>query len=206
MELNKERVPGKVLPLLAALVPHRDARLAARAYSGALFSAGVLGAWSFPWVIPLAFIKKSFTRDELKKLAGDLRALSISGGGDGMIRADGEATIPFIKGYDLYGLNMDPGFSPELFTPVKDNVISVFPRPVLGAALVHPPDAGTPELRGRPRTFPPVPACPEISFRAAYAANIIYRPLSTGEAYSFEWIIGRPAWLPRVKKRRNAGG
>ena len=58
---------------LLVLVPHRDARLPLRAWSSSLFTAGLQGAWSFPWAAPLARLKRSLTDDELKLLARALR-------------------------------------------------------------------------------------------------------------------------------------
>jgi len=43
---------------LLALVPHRDVRISLRAWSASLFSKGLCGAWSFPWVMPIAALKR----------------------------------------------------------------------------------------------------------------------------------------------------
>ncbi|MDR1420747.1 MAG: hypothetical protein LBI86_10265, partial [Treponema sp.] len=58
---------------LAVLVPHGETRAAARKVSAALFARGVEGAWAFPWVIPLAVLRRPLARDDLRLLAGRIR-------------------------------------------------------------------------------------------------------------------------------------
>jgi hypothetical protein len=83
---------------------------------------------------------------------------------------------------------MDISLEERVFEGVdKNKILGVFPRAVLGGALMKTGKAA-----------PELPPPPPVSFRAAAMANMSYRPLGGGE-YSFEWTTGRPAWLPRPK-------
>jgi hypothetical protein len=89
----------------------------------------------------------------------------------------------------MYGTVMDIPCEDRIFGDVdKNKILGIFFRPVFGGALVSAGDGPGTNL----------PAPPRISFRAAAMANMNYRPLGRGE-YSFEWTIGKPAWLPRPK-------
>jgi hypothetical protein len=185
---------------MAVLVPHRESRAAARAISAELFAGGTLGAWAFPWVIPLAVLRRSLLREELRTLALRLREKT---GEDGKIRSGGEGSLPFpgespsfLRGLSVYGPIMDLPLSKSLFEHAEaESVIRIFPRAILGCALVRTGEsAGGIFVR---RAF--VQQRPGgISFRAAFAANMSYRPLP-GDL-SFEWKTGKPAWLPAAKK------
>jgi hypothetical protein len=184
---------------LAVLVPHRESRAAARAISAELF-AEIPGAWAFPWVIPLAVLRRPLLREELRTLAVRLREKS---GADGKIRSGEAAAVPFpdlsfLRGLSVYGLEMDLPLSQTLFCQsgqMKENpVVYVFPRSILGCALIQTGEK-LPVPRSH-RAFQPG----GISFRAAFAANMSYRPLP-GEL-SFEWKTGKPAWLPAKKAGR----
>jgi hypothetical protein len=173
------------------LVPHRDVRLPLREWSGALFAAGLCGAWSFPWVSPLALAAKPFSSDELKILAGNMRNLAESSGGKFI--SGNAAPVLLDKNISVFGpaLNMAlPGlfFPPRLAAKIK----SRFSPLALGAALLHGEE-------------PPPALPPPLSFRAAALANMVIRPLASGNAedrYSFEWKIGPLRWLPPAKKQK----
>ncbi|GHV02783.1 hypothetical protein FACS189485_04270 [Spirochaetia bacterium] len=196
---------------LAVLIPHRDSRNLLRAWSARLFAAGLCGAWSFPWAAPLGIISRFLTQDELNDLAHALRDEGLADGGDGKMRTGAAAVLPFpadgisAAGADIAG--QSEGAHAAFFGPTLDlrlpeplfagsaagALIRGFSRPVLASALVCriPPD------------LPPPPA---ISFRAAAAANMIYRALPVGSgAYSFEWQIGELHWLPSVKVKKRGG-
>jgi hypothetical protein len=191
---------------LLALIPHRDIRKQLRGWSEKLFAAGFAGAWSFPWVAPLAVLSRPFTADELREAALALReaanrepaspgsrAAGAGRSGDGAIGLSGPQTSPFPgKNTELYGLGLDLGFSPP-GEKSASKILHPFSPLVLGAALVKPAP--------RPPS-PPAPP-PLFSFRAAALANMVFRPLGAGEKdYSFEWKIGRLQWLPPVKKKK----
>jgi hypothetical protein len=63
---------------LLVLVPHRDARLPLRAWSASLFAAGLPGAWSFPWVAPLARLKRPTPYSPLPTIWGSSLSIELS--------------------------------------------------------------------------------------------------------------------------------
>jgi hypothetical protein len=195
----------------AVLVPHRDSRRLLEARRPACFAAGLLGAWSFPAVVPLARLSRPLTPGELKALAVSLRQAALANGGGGKITAGEPAEVP------CPGLNGIPGGEPRFWGPVLDLYT---PGPDL---YLRPPAVSgdsPPGLREEPvcsvlrplvlcaaltpAMLPPagvLPALPAISFRAAAAANLTLKPLSQGAAgYSFRWRIGRLYWLPPCKR------
>ena len=196
MKTHQRRCVAEVLTLLV-LVPHRDARLPLRAWSAALFAAGVAGAWSFPWAAPVAILSRPLSAGELRSRARALRDFSLAGNGNGKFKTGPAARAAFpespLGGAAIFGpvLDIPAGlFSAE----VSEKIIRPVSPPVLGAALVW--DSGAAEH--------PVPP-PELSFRAAALANMIYRPLGSG-GVSFEWKMGKLHWLPPVKNNRRRAG
>jgi len=169
---------------LLALVPHRDVRISLRAWSTSLFSGGLCGAWSFPWVMPIAVLKRPLSGVKLKNCALMLRrAIGLSGGKF----MTGPPTIAALSDNFIFGPSVDIGLS-DIFYSFEDVVIRRVSPLVIGAALCQAgslPDANPPSL----------------SFRAAALANMRFRPLPSerGEKndFSFEWEIGKLYWLPK---------
>jgi hypothetical protein len=206
------RAAVNVIKLLV-LVPHRDARLLLQKWSGALFAAGLPGAWSFPWVAPLALLSGSLSPGELKHCALVLREQSLAGGNNGKIKTGPALSAAFPEGCPCGGAVFGPVL--ELAVPgeafaanTAGKITRRFSPPVLGAALV----CGS---AGENRAVPPLPALffgpPALSFRAAALAQMICRPMLTGDGVlpgcgcSFEWKIGKLYWLPPVKRDRRRG-
>ena len=169
---------------LLALVPHRDARRILRAWSASLFSAGLCGAWSFPWVMPVATLKRPLSGGELKSLAHKLRLETDLAGGK---FTTGPSTIAELSGNSVFGPAVNMGLSDSFFD-FGDAVMERVSPLVIGCALCQtgaPPDVNSPCL----------------SFRAAALANMCFRPLSSHNGayndFSFEWEIGKPHWLPK---------
>jgi len=171
---------------LLALVPHRDIRVSLRAWSASLFSSGLRGAWSFPWVMPLATLKRPLSGVELKSRALMLRqTIGLSGGKF----TTGPSAIAALSDNFVFGLSVNMELSDSFFD-FEDAVIRRVSPLVIGAALCKAgslPDVNCP--------------APSISFRAAALANMCFRPLpSCGNAsddFSFEWEIGKLHWLPK---------
>jgi hypothetical protein len=181
---------------LAVLVPHRDSRKILRAYSGELFAGGFTGAWSFPWVAPLALLSRPLDGAELTALARALRERSLQADRGGKFRAETPSRLALRELYpdfpalpSLWGPGISLGFRAEDFGPSGSAALNrVFHRPVLACALLGPED-------------PPLPP-PVFSFGAAAVANMVYRPLSPG-GFSFAWEIGELHWLPAVRRKRS---
>jgi hypothetical protein len=189
---------------MAVLIPHRDSRALLRPWSAALFALGCEGAYAFPWMIPLAVLGAPLDREELRRLARSLRELSLAGEHNGIFRAlepeplslpENSAVPPLPRGLAFYGPRIDLSPDPEALRAVSDKILFTFPVWILVSALI---EAGSvPE--GLPRL--------SLSFRAAAAANMDYRPLEPcpqglSAAYSFVWETGPPCWLPSVKRQK----
>jgi hypothetical protein len=86
---------------------------------------------------------------------------------------------------------MDLPLPETLFTETAAKVI-YHPSPlIIGSAVFGKDDSDA---------FIQIPPPPQISFRAAAVANMIYRPLKTGDdAYSFTWKTGKLHWLPSIR-------
>jgi hypothetical protein len=177
---------------LLVLIPHRDARKLLRAWSGALFAAGMAGAWAFPWAAPLACLSRFLSARELRDAACALRELA--GKGDGKFRGREAAISPFPPDGTptVYGPRLEPGgFESVLSGGAAAKPVAWFSPPVLGAALMTAPSPN------------PLPEPPAISFRAAALANMLISPLEGGDRdCSFEWDIGPLRWLPPGKKEK----
>jgi hypothetical protein len=169
------------------MVPHRDARLPLRAWSGSLFAAGFEGAWSFPWVVPLAQLDRPLSGEELKPLARVLRQEINKIGGK--LTAVAPVQSSLFDEVSIYGPSLPLNLSDNLYETVSGAIIRRFSPLVLGAALLHGP---------LPETLP---APPQISFRAAALTNMNCRfsPLGDGgeSGHLVEWKIGKLYWLPR---------
>ena len=162
------------------LVPHRDSLKALAEYRRRLFSAGTSGAYSFPLAAPLSAVSRPFSRGELKQLAVNIRNLGAKAGG----KIQGSRGLRYRS---FFGVLLDIPVEESLFPEsARGKLLSAASSAVLCAALV---DAGE---------DPPPDEPPPLSFRAAYLANLTLRPLPGGDIrYSFEWMIGSPAWLPK---------
>ena len=191
MKTAKSRLLRSQFPDLLVLVPHRDARLPLRAWSGSLFAAGLAGAWSFPRVAPLAVLAREIPGRELKELARILRECRRADGGRFTAGSPAAAQLPFAPGGSpvfAFGPSLDIAL-PDAFS--ARGLEPIIPA-VLGAALVRQPFPGNP-----PGSLPDPP---RVSFRAAALAVARFRPLPAGDpgdGFSLEWEIGEPHWLPR---------
>jgi hypothetical protein len=154
----------------------------------------------------VAVLSRPFSAAELKRCAGALREQSLAGDNDGKIKTGPAARAAFPagcfgeagEGAALFGPVLDIAIPPGVFSDNEsEKIMRHFSPLVLGSALVR--GAGTEKS-----VLPPPP---RFSFRAAALANMIFRPLGTGDGgaaggCSFEWKIGKLYWLPPVKKRR----
>ena len=185
---------------LLVLTPHRDSRRIVRLLSPELFRRGFYGAWSFPQAVPMAILSEPFTEEELKECARNLRVLNTEKREEGRI-GTGDMTTAVLPrqggagntGEDLLiaGPSLDLAV-PEVFPAGEDKVLRRISPVIFGAVLIRKDD-GIPDIR-----------IPSFFFRAAALANMIYRPLDDS-GYSFRWRIGKPTWLPRIKKTGRGG-
>ena len=178
------------------LKPHRDSSRPLEEYRRRLFAAGFCGAYSFPAAAPLAVVSRPFCREELKALARSIRELS--GKTEGKIQSSGTALNRAIGKYSFFGPQLSLSVNEGLFGLAKDKVLHVFLSPVFCATLVD--SEFDPVGTNRPGENLTPGEAPILSFRAASLANLAIRPLGAGDsAYSFEWRIGPPVWLPKYK-------
>ncbi|MDR0376532.1 MAG: hypothetical protein LBH70_01935 [Spirochaetaceae bacterium] len=181
----------------AVLVPHRDSRRLLDARRRSLFAAGLLGAWSFPSVAPLARLSRPLAAQELKSLAALLGKMTMARGRRGMFVAGQpvEVSCPGAEeALRFWGPVLDPNPSRRIWQDIRvpaETGCNPFPLAVLCAALT--PD-GIPAGLSLPAPLP------VFSFRAAAVANMIFRPLAQGAAgFSFRWKIGPLFWLPKKR-------
>jgi len=170
---------------LLALVPHRDVRGSLRGWSASLFSGGMPGAWSFPWVMPIAALNRPLSGPELKNRALMLRRETDLAGGK---FTTGQLTVADLSdNVSVFGLAVDIVLSDSFFAFDDNVVIRRFSPLVIGCALC--------QSDAKPDVSRPI-----LSFRAAALANMCFRPLPSDgiqKDFSFEWEIGKLYWLPR---------
>ena len=175
---------------LLALVPHRDVRVSLRAWSASLFSEGMPGAWSFPWVMPIATLNRPLSGVELKSRALMLRQAIILSGGK--CATDPPTIAELSDNISVFGPAVNIGLSDSFFAFEANAVDRRISPLVIGAALCQADAA--------PEAAPDVKA-PYLSFRAAALANMNFRPLPShngaSDNLSFEWEIGKLHWLPK---------
>ena len=148
---HRERQPA--LRLLV-LVPHRDARLPLRAWSASLFAAGQYGAWSFPWVAPLAVLSRLLTTEELKRFARTLREHIVQNGGKffcgmpdlSIISRKGGKAQSFLRtseqGLSVFGPSLQIELPDNFFEGINDAVLSRISQLVIGSGvLANPPNS-----------------------------------------------------------------
>jgi ribosomal protein L28 len=170
--------------LFLVLVPHRDTRLILRRYSDSLFKAGYEGAYSFPWVTPLATLSLPLNRDELKYSAHALRNSNT----EGKFHTGQAAIHPLCGKKALFGPSLN--LSPDIFnSDAANKTKKIFSVPVIGACLL-PVKEDINKLLSVPR----------LSFRAAAIANMFWDFLDEDGAESCNWQIGKPVWLPNTSK------
>ncbi|MCL2194237.1 MAG: hypothetical protein FWB78_12690 [Treponema sp.] len=160
-----------------------------RIWSGSLFAAGLTGAWSFPWVAPLATLNRGLPDAELKALSRVIREYLRRDGGKFTAGLPAIAPLPFSPDDTpafAFGPTLDITL-PETF--FDDAGLEPISPAVLGAALLqHPPPGNLPDP-------------PQVSFRAAALAVARFRPLPPHrghwDGHSLEWEIGKLHWLPK---------
>lgn len=170
------------------LIPHRDMAGPLRVQSRLLFASGMSGAWSFPQAAPLARVLRPLSPEALQSLASDLRAATLQNTTGGKINLGPPALVPCPGFHGFFGpaLDLRP---PPLPYP---GVLYHFPTLVLCTGLVAPGDTAL---------LTDIPGIPPVSpafFRAAMVANLAIKLLP--ENYSSTWRIGKPRWLPAVRK------
>jgi hypothetical protein len=173
---------------LLALVPHRDTRLPLRKWSASMFAAGVPGAWSFPWVAPLARLKRPLSTEELKSLARAWRQHINENGGKVTATTPALSALSGNEEKFIFGPSLQLEFPADFFAPVTEAISHRIEPLIIGAAL----------MSGKEKKEFPAP--PQISFRAAALANMVYYE---EDGNFFEWKIGPLHWLP--KKNQELG-
>ena len=190
--------------LFLVLVPHRDSRLVLRKWSDSLFKAGFSGAYSFPWVAPLALLSRPFSAEELKNCAMRGESTSVNNGKISATAVSSSVMPAFHSScsegevVSIFGPCLDFDLPNGLIS--NEKVISLFSPIIIGACILQP--GGNKQAENA--ALPPLP---QISFRAAAIANMSWQPLQAGNhaanepeaAFgSYKWKIGKLSWLPPV--------
>jgi hypothetical protein len=152
-----------------------------------LFAAGFMGAYSFPAAAPLALLSASFSREELRQTAHEIRKISLKN--KGKITAAGIDQAVCSENMAFCGPLLD--IPQALSTLSNKKTLCTFPKAVLCAAIGSKDEQIT------------LPELPTFSFSAAMVANLVIRPLKNGVSpYSLEWRLGPGCWLPRIRSEQ----
>jgi hypothetical protein len=153
-------------------------------YRRKLFEAGFMGAYSFPAAAPLALLSRPLSKEDLKKIAREIRGVTLSK--DGKITATGTGLVRCPENTPFEGALCGPllDISAESLSGLNnEKTLYIFPKIILCAAIVSNEQI--------PAEFP------ELSFRAAMVSNLAISPLKSGVApYSLRWRLGQGCWLP----------
>jgi hypothetical protein len=172
---------------LLVLVPHRDVQFILRKYGESLFRAGFCGAYSFPWVAPLAVLSRSFNDDELKHCTRAIRETSFPYGGK--FNTVESSVTALDDDLLLFGPRLDIDLPKSVFM-ASSKMTRVISPPVISTCL-FPSDGYDAGL---------IPPSPQVSFRAAAVTNMIWTsngsPNQSGGEFCCKWKIGKLCWLP----------
>jgi hypothetical protein len=177
---------------LLVLVPHAEIRRRLYQFSAELFEAGLAGAWSFPHVAPLAALSQALNPPELKQCAALLRRHNAMNDYKITSRVPARAAFPGELGMDIYGPELDCVIPDSFKAAASNKSLYWFSPIVFGTAIVggYADTGGFNEMAGRIRP-------PELGFRAAGLANMVYTPLPDVHAGGYSWKIERLYWLPQ---------
>ncbi|MDR0374319.1 MAG: hypothetical protein LBH85_01150 [Treponema sp.] len=187
--------------IFLALMPHRDCGKSVLAVKRSLFSLGFYGAFSFPIASPLAVLSRVLTKDELKRIAARLRKRTFAEGKEGRITA-GDWGTAALGGIFFCGQRLDVPverlFQADAALPC-DSVVEPCAIPLLVEAVTRgdTPVASRESVEEK-KTQPAMQIKP-FSFTAGYVANLALRPLCN-DGYSFEWRVGEPVWMPKMRR------
>lgn len=188
--------------IFLAFAPHRDCGKGVEIVKRSLFSRGFYGAFSFPTASPLAVLARALTKDELKRIAAQLRENTFADGKKGRITA-GEWGTTALGGIFFGGQGLDVPverlFQAGAALPCGV-VVEAAAVPLLVEAIMRgdtPGDNALWEVAEK-RARPAMQLAP-FSFTAGYVANLVLRPLCS-DGYSFEWRIGEPVWMPKAPR------
>jgi hypothetical protein len=182
---------------LLVIVPHQDVRVELRKYSDSLIKTGISGVYPFPRVIPLASLSKALTTDELKHIAHSLRKTI----GTGKFYTDTTSITAFPAGTEdmaLFGPKLDLDIPACIFENSIEKIKKLFSPLVIGTFLMPK----TNEQQSNQVFDVPLQ---EISFRAAAAANMYWRPFKINGETGYKWKIGKLHWLPKVDTAAKGG-
>ncbi|MDR2793116.1 MAG: hypothetical protein LBB61_05555 [Treponema sp.] len=188
--------------VLLVFIPHRDCKKGVTLFKRSLFSSGFFGAFSFPIASPLAVLSRPLAKDELKRVAAQLRECTRADGRNagktGKITAgtwDAVTLGGLCFGGQLLAFPVERLFQAETAFPAGV-VVERCAVPLLAEAVMRGDEPMGEGKKPHPARF---------SFTAGYAANLTLRPLRD-DGYSFEWRIGEPAWLPKIPRGKTSRG
>jgi len=190
---NDENAGKRFCFKFLVLVPHQDVRSLLRKHGELLIKEGITGVYQFPWAAPIAELSEELTADELKFFAHSLRA-SI---GNEKIYASETDTVSFPADTErmiLFGHHLNLNISTDIIgDSIKKVKKNIFPI-ILGSWLI--PEANEQHFRTMNQKFD-MPSHEKLSFRAAAAANMHWKPFQIGDKIGFKWKIGKLSWFPK---------
>jgi hypothetical protein len=123
---------------ILALIPHRDAMQEMQQAKKDLFCEGLYGVFSFPFVAPLAILKRPLKFDELKTIAKDLRTQTLTK--NGRFTGELQETIPLFDDYSAYGVRLSvsaANIAPESVPQIEEDArLHRFEKVILTQALI----------------------------------------------------------------------
>ncbi|MDR1073525.1 MAG: hypothetical protein LBL45_07610 [Treponema sp.] len=192
--------------IFLAFAPHRDCGKGVEIVKRSLFSRGFYGAFSFPTASPLAVLARALTKDELKRIAAQLRENTFVDGKKGRITA-GEWGTTALGGIFFGGQRLDVPverlFQAGAALP-RGVVVEAGAVPLLVEAIMRGDTPGATEddsalMEAAEKKTRIVMQLAPFSFTAGYVANLALRPLCS-DGYSFEWRIGELVWMPKMPR------
>jgi hypothetical protein len=167
------------------LVPHKDVRGELRKYGDLMLKTELTDVYSFPYVVPLAYISQALSTEELKQVAHSLRKTA----GSGKISAEGDGIISF-PGYEknlsLVGPSLNITIQQNVFKSGIKKIDTLFSPLLIGCFLT----------KNNKKLSLEIPL-EKLAFRAAAVANMYWRPLQIDGEICYKWKIGKLCWLPR---------
>ena len=177
------------------LVPHRDVRSILQKNCDETVKAGLTGMYSFPCVAPIAELSEEFNADELKIAARSLRAAT--GGEKINIGDKARISFPDVKeNMALCGQNLDLNISPNIFGEGIKKVKNIFSPLIIGYWLMPEVSEQQPGEWSFVARSASALMLEKLSFRAAAAAIMYWRPFQAGDEICYKWKIGKLTWLP----------
>jgi len=185
METDKSKTQ-----IFLVLVPHRDARVELRRQSEELIKKGLTNIYPFPHAAVLAILSKPLNTNELKQIARAIREKT----GNNKFYTNETSSVKIKtdnKELNLFGPKLEFDASCALGMSA-DKIKTIISPPIIGSFII--PD-------GIEQKNQNILYYSSLSFRAAAAANMHWRPVKIKGEVCYKWKIGKLSWLPNPSRK-----